>query len=127
MHRRITLVNSAERTFWNAGADTRSRIVFAASLKILRYALDGAIRDFEEDLERVIIDRTATPGDFLDILASLPEKFTGDVVYANGQEPGYLSAVGRGGGRVLYALNADDLGFYLETQGLVAVRSVAAA
>lgn len=127
MHRRITLVNSIDRTYWDAGADTPSRIVFAASLKILRYALDGAIREFDQDLERVIIDRTASPAEFLDILANLSEEFAGDVVYVNGKEPGYLSAIGRGGGRVLYALNADDLGFYLETQGLVANRSVAAA
>lgn len=127
MHRRITLVNSIDRTTWAARPDTPSRVVFAASLKILRYALDGAIREFEQDLERVIIDRTATPGDFLDILANLSEKFTGDVVYVQDNERGYLSASGRGGNRILYALNADDLGFYLETEALVPMRSVAAA
>lgn len=127
MHRRITLVNSIDRTCWNAAANTPSRIVFAASLKILSYALEGAIRELKQDIERVIVDRTATPAEFLDILAHLPEKFTGDVLYARDKEPAYLSAIGRGGDRVLYALNAHDLGFYLETHGLMAMQSVAAA
>ena len=39
----------------------------------------------------------------------------------------YVSAVGRGGGRVLYAMRAPDLRFYLETQGLIERASVAAA
>lgn len=128
MTRRITLVNSVDRRHdWNVARDAQSRIVFAASFIVLRYALRDGVRDFEQDVERVIVDRTATPADFLDILAHLAEDFLGDVVYVRDDETAYLSATGRGGRRVLYALDANDLRFYLETHGLVATSSVAAA
>jgi hypothetical protein len=128
MKRRITLVNSVDRRHdWNVARDARSRIVFAASFVVLRYALEDAIREFEQDIERVIVDRTATPADFLDVLAQLAEDFAGDVVYVRDDEAAYISAIGRGGNRVLYALNANDLRFYLETHGLIATESVAAA
>src|SRR5207247_1705488 len=77
--RRITLVNSANRSFdWRLARDARSRIVFAASFAVLRYALADAVREFAQDIERVIIDRTATAADFLDILAHVSDQFAGD-------------------------------------------------
>ncbi len=128
MHRRITLVNSIDRRHdWNVDRDAPSRIVFAASFVVLRYALEDAIREFEQDIERVIVDRTASPADFLEILAHLAEDFAGDVVYVRDDETAYVSAIGRGGSRVLYALNGHDLRFYLETHGLIVTSSVAAA
>lgn len=128
MQRRITLVNSLDRKHdWNVARNAHSRIVFAASLVVLRYALQGAVREHEQDVERVIVDRTATADDFLDMLAHLAEDFAGDVVYVRDDETAYVSAIGRGGNRVLYALSAHDLRFYLETHGLVATASVAAA
>jgi hypothetical protein len=128
MKRRITLINSVDRRHdWNVARDAQSHIVFAASFIVLRYALEDAMRELEQDVDRVIIDRTATPADFLDLLAHLAEDFLGDVVYVRDDQSGYLSATGRGGRRVLYALEANDLRFYLETHGLVATESVAAA
>lgn len=128
MHRRITLVNSIDRRHdWNVARSANSRIIFAASFIVLRYALADAAREYGQDIERVIVDRTATPADFLDILAHLGEDFLGDMVYVRDDESAYLSAIGRGGSRVLYALTADDLRFYLETHGLIATSSVAAA
>jgi hypothetical protein len=128
MHRRITLVTAPDRRHdWNEDRNASSRIIFAASFAVLRYALEGAIREFDQDIERVIVDRTATAAEFLDILAHMPEGFTGDLVYVREDESAYVSAIGRGGDRVFYALNAHDLRFYLETHGLVACESVAAA
>jgi hypothetical protein len=128
MSRRITLVNSSGSSHdWNVSREAQSRIVFAASFKVLRYALEDAIREFEQDIERVIIDRTATPSDFLEILAHLSEEFAGDLMYVRDDRSAYLSAPGRGGNRVLYALDERDVRFYLETHGLIAAPSVAAA
>jgi hypothetical protein len=128
MQRRITLVNSLDRRHdWNVARNAHSRIIFAASFIVLRYALADAAREYEQDIERVIVDRTATPADFLDVLSHLAEDFLGDVVCIREDESAYLSAIGRGGSRVLYSLTANDLRFYLETHGLVAESSVAAA
>ena len=128
MERRITLVNSADRSHdWRVDRGAPSRIVFAASFLVLRYALEDAIREFERDIARVIIDRTASPAEFLDILAHLSDQFVGDVIYVRDNETGYVSSIGRGGNRVLYAMTANDLRFYLETHGLTETMSVAAA
>ncbi len=128
MQRRITLVNSLDRRRdWNVARDAHSRIIFAASFIVLRHALEDAVREFQQDIERVIVDRTATPADFLEILSHLAEEFAGDVLFVRDDETAYLSAIGRGGSRVLYSLNAKDLRFYLETHGLIVTPSVAAA
>lgn len=121
MERRITLVNSADRLRqWQLGPDAPCRIVFAASFKVLRYALANAAEEYEQDVERVIIDRTATADDFLDLVAHISENFAGDVLYVRDLQRGYLSACGRGGNRVLYSLEESDLRFYLETHALTA-------
>ena len=130
--RRITLVNSAGGGFdWSVSPDAKSRIVFAKSFKVLRYALEGAIREAEQDIERVVIDRTASPAEFLDIMAKTSEEFAGEIVFVRDDHSAYVSSIGRGGDRVLYALDEHDLRFYLETCGLVAAKvaakSVAAA
>ena len=85
MDRRITLVNSLDQTHdWRVDTESNSRIVFATSFKVLRYALEDAIRMFTHDVERVIVDRTATASDFLDILARLPTE-RGSTVDAQGR------------------------------------------
>ena len=75
----------------------------------------------------MIIDRTATAAEFLELLAHLSDQFVGDVIFIRDGETAYMSAIGRNGGRVLYAMRDDDLRFYLETHGLIASASVAAA
>jgi hypothetical protein len=129
MHRRITLVNSLDDArAWNVDENAPSRIVFGSFFRVIRHTFNGETREFGEDIERVIVDRTATDGDFLELLAHLSDNFAGDVIFIRDGDNAYVSAVGRGGGgRVLYALRAADLRFYLETHGLVAPASVAAA
>jgi hypothetical protein len=128
MKRRITLVSTIDRLRdWNTGLRAQSHIVFASSFKILCYALEDALSKYGHDVERVVIDRAANPADYLELLAHISPKFAGDIVFVLEGEKGYLSAIGRGGDRVLYPLDHEDLRFYLETQGLIAMTSVAAA
>jgi hypothetical protein len=128
MHRRITLVNCADhRRDWCLAEEAPSRIVFASFFRIIRHTLHGEIREVGDDIERVVIDRTATPGEFLELLAHLSDDFAGDIVYVRDGDSAYVSSVARGGSRVLYALQPEDLRFYLETHGLISPSSVAAA
>jgi hypothetical protein len=128
MDRRITLVNTRDRSRdWAVRDDAPSRIVFGSFFKVIRHTLKGELRELGEDIERVVIDRTATPAEFLELLANMSETFAGDLIFIRDGETSYVSAAGRGGGRVLYALRPEDVRFYLETHGLIARSSVAAA
>ena len=128
MNRRITLINTADRSrHWSVAAYAPSRIVFATFLAVICHSFSGRERNAEEDIERIVIDRTATADEFLELLAHLTPDFAGDVVFIRDGDNGYVSSPGRGAGRVLYALRADDLRFYLETHGLVELAIVAAA
>ncbi|HEX9459257.1 MAG TPA: hypothetical protein VGA84_08945 [Thermoanaerobaculia bacterium] len=80
-----------------------------------------------EDVDRIIVDCAATADEFLDLLASLPKDFLGDVVLGRNGSNSFLSAASRADGRFLYALTATDLQFYLETLGLVATKAAIAA
>jgi hypothetical protein len=118
--RRITLVlrsQSADRT-WNDGSGSASRMIFVKVFNVLQYALTNGVTEFDRDVERVLLDRSVTDSEFLDLLASLPARFQGDVVMVRPDDTGFLSAAGRGGDRVLYALRAEDLQFYLTTHDL---------
>ena len=75
-----------------------------------------------EDVERIILDRSATTDEFLDLLAALPQHIAGDVMLVRDDGRAFLSAVGRGGDRVLYALAACDVAFYFQTNGLTTGR-----
>lgn len=120
--RRITLIARRPGPFersWDATRDAANRIIFLEALTVLRYALDGGIAEMQQDVERVVIDRCATPVQYLELLSALPGEFTGDVLYIGGDDRGFLSATGRGGDRVIYSLSARDVDFYLEAHGLI--------
>lgn len=72
------------------------------------------------DVERIILDRPASPDDFLHLLSTLPHEHAGDVMLLRYDGSAFLSACSRGGGRVLYALAPRDIAFYIETNGLLA-------
>ena len=128
MARRITLVNSLDnRRDWYLASNAPTRIVFAASFKILLFAIENALSKYGHDVERVIIDRTASANEYLDLLAHVSVAFAGDLLFVRHDDRAYLSSIARGGDRVLYPLDEHDLRFYLETHGLVAATSVAAA
>jgi len=94
-------------------------MIFIPNLALLRQAIHGGLSGLRQDVERVVLDGCASAAEFLDLLASLPMEFVGDVVFGTEQGPGFISAMGRGGDRVLHAFNAIDLDFYLETHGML--------
>ncbi len=125
MHDRITLIARAAAkpdVDWNYNRSRQQRVAFLDSVNALRFALGNALYDVGMDVERIIVDRAGNSDEFLTLLAGTPAEFCGDVVFIRDDGSGYLSASGRGGDRVLYALTANDIRFYLETHELVTAR-----
>jgi hypothetical protein len=122
--RRITLVTRPPARHpdrsWNVTPGATSRIIVVGSFTVLRYALEQSLSGMAQDVERLIIDRTATAAQYLELLASLPAEFLGDVLYVRDDGSAFLSATGRGAGRMIYDLGPNDLHFYLETHDLFA-------
>lgn len=122
--KRITLIARKATTpnvDWNFSS---MRVAFLNSVTALKFALGVAVSETQMDIERVIVDRAGTGEEFLNLLTDLPTEFTGDVLMIREDGNGFLSATGRGGDRVLYALIARDVRFYLETHDLVTGRAV---
>ncbi len=120
--RRIMLVHrssAAPERPWLASREAPRRIIFVNSFGVIPYAIHRGVEDLGKDIESVVIDGTATAAEYLQLLAMLPASFAGDVVLIQ-DDGAFLSASGRGGDRVLYALGPDDLRFYLETKMLTA-------
>lgn len=88
------------------------RILFVGSLALIDAALA------RHDVERIILDRSVTAEEFLNLLATIPAAVTADILFVGPQGGGFLSAIGRGGDRVLYAPSPRDVDFYLQIHGL---------
>lgn len=119
---RITLITRNGRSVprdWDMSPNAASRVIGVDSLLVLRYTLAGGLGEVNRDVERVILDRTASASEYLSLLASLPPQFAGDVLLIANDDGGFLSSLGRGGDRVLYAVSGSDVRFYLEGHGLV--------
>lgn len=67
------------------------------------------------EVSRVIIDQDVAELGFLEFLAQVPHTFRGDILFLATPRRAFLSAVGRQDDRVLYALTAPDVDFYLST------------
>jgi len=122
---RVTLIareSTKPDVDWNYDACTQKLLVFVESMETLRFALNMAIEEVALDIGRVIVDRAGDGDDFLDLLAGLPEAFTGDAMLLRDDGTGVLSATGRGGDRMLYAMTPHDVRFYLEAHDLVTAR-----
>ena len=125
--KRITLIARKAATpnvDWNFANSSAMRVAFLNSVTALKFALGVALSETQMDIERVIVDRAGSGEEFLNLLTDLPSEFTGDVLMIRDDGSGFLSATGRGGDRVLYALIARDVRFYLETHDLVTGRAV---
>jgi hypothetical protein len=123
---RLTLVaceDYRERD-WNQYSETTPRLVFLGGGTLLRFEILAALCEPALDIERLILDCTATAEQFLDVLAHLPAAFSGDVVRLDERGAGFLSAAGRGGDRVLYALQPKDVRFYLGMHDLIVEREL---
>ena len=120
--RRITLIARGTATpdrEWDSSTSAPSRLLFIEAMPFLRQAIDSGVPEMNLDVERVVLDRATSAAEYLDLLAGLPPEFNGDVLLIREDESGFLSATGRGGNRVLYALTPSDIRFYLETHALV--------
>jgi len=114
---RLTLVVTREgHTMWNP-----AHVLCVDSLPRMHATL-GAL-----DVERIILDRQLSAEEFLFLLAKLPHELAGDVVLLTESGGAFLSATGRGGDRVMYALAAQDVEFYLDNYDLVSSRDHLAA
>ena len=123
--RRITLLARGRSTpdrDWERITRGTTRIVTIESMTVLRYTLEHAVSDIDLDIERVILDRTISSAEYLDILAALPREFSADVLLIRNDDSGYLSAAGRGGDRTIYSMRSEDTRFYLEANALVTGR-----
>lgn len=117
--RRITLLagNAAAPVHaWNVSTSAPNHVIPVGSFSMLPWALDNA----RQDVDRVVIDGTASPVEYLEFLAALPHTFGGDVLYMRAGGNSFLSSTGRGGDRLIYSLTPSDLEFYLQTNLLVA-------
>ncbi|HYC60972.1 MAG TPA: hypothetical protein VEK79_15525 [Thermoanaerobaculia bacterium] len=108
---------------WNYARCHCTNVAFLESIAALKFAVRTSVLGAGLDIERVIVDRAGSAEDFLDLLASMPAELAADIMFIRDDGSGFLSATGRGGDRVLYALAAQDVRFYLEAQDLVTGRA----
>ena len=94
-------------------------VMFIDTSQHLFASVVAALSEPTLDVERLIVDRAACAESFLDLLAHLPVDFAGDVLRIDDRGCGFLSATGRGGDRLLYALKSQDVQFYLAAHDLV--------
>ena len=118
---KVTLIARAAEAAARAWDDSigGTALVFVDSPSFLPAAIELAMRVHQQQVARVIIDRVVTPIQFLQVITSLPHDFLGDVLFIRSDGESFLSANGRGGDRILYALDADDVRFYLRTMQLI--------
>ena len=112
LNRTTLVVATSRRHTWN-----RDCVLFVSSL----FGMHAGFA--MHDVERIILDRSASADQFLHFLAALPVEAAGDVMAVGAGGGAFLSAVGRGGHRILYTLGPNDVGFYLETNRLTASHS----
>lgn len=119
---RLTLVvdTIAERGWTSAAATTG--LLYLDSFEAVKQMMSGGA---ELDIERVILESgSADAADFLTLIANFGEEFGGDLLLIGADGGGFLSAIGRGGERVLYSPTERDVDFYLAIHGLTpAVKS----
>ncbi|HEV8660783.1 MAG TPA: hypothetical protein VGS96_19430 [Thermoanaerobaculia bacterium] len=104
---------------WQLSSGAARRIELLDSWSMLRATFLSPLVKNDVDVERIVFDRSCSESEYLAFLSELPPEFRGDVIMIRDNDTGFLSATGRGGGRILYALSAEDTEFYLEKQGLV--------
>ena len=127
--RRITLISrskSAPERGWITSRSAPRHVIFAESFGVIPFALARGIEEMGKDIEAVIIDGTATAAEYPHLLSVLPPAYAGDVLLIE-NDSAFVSATGRGGDRVLYALRPEDVQFYLETKMLTAPAASMAA
>jgi hypothetical protein len=95
-----------------------SRIIKVRDFRLLMAAFHNGVSEFGQEIVRVILDRAVDAAAFLQVVCDLPTGFRGDVLFIDWSGRGFLSAIGRGDDRVLYALSAADVDFYRSVHGI---------
>src|ERR1017187_8210187 len=93
---------------------TARKIITVRNFNVLAAAISIAVSEKVADVRQVIFDRTIGSEKFLQLLSALPTEFLGDVLAVFEDGGGYLSAITRQEGRVIYRLEPGDVDFYLE-------------
>lgn len=118
--RRLTLIargHHAPPRNWNHAASAPERLIFLNSFAVLSYLLSNGSEAARHDVRRIIIDHAGGAIEFLELLSSLPHEITADVLLIS-ESAAFLSAIGRGGDRVMYRLSPADVDFYLDAHGM---------
>lgn len=94
-------------------------VMLVDSAAAARFVIRTQAVEMSLDIDRVIVDKAATPLECLHFITQLPHEFAGDVLFILDGQKAFLSASGRGGDRLLYGLSQSDVAFYLATHGLL--------
>ena len=125
MTRRVTLISRANATpdrDWDLSAAAPTQICIVDGSGTLATLLRPLVTELDLDIERVLVDGGGSAAEFLALLAALPAECPADVLWIGADDSGFLSAAARGGDRVIYALSANDVRFYLEINQIVTGR-----
>lgn len=125
MHRRVTLIARAAATpdrDWDISIMAPTKICLVDGSNALTTLLRPLVTELNLDVQRVVVDGGGSATEFLALLSALPVECGADVLWIGGDGSGFLSAAGRGGDRVIYALAVQDVRFYLEINQLVTGR-----
>lgn len=95
-----------------------ANVMLVDSLAAARFAIRTQALEMSLDIDRVVVDSAVSALECLQFIASLPPEFAGDVLFILDREHAFLSASGRGGDRILYALSQSDVAFYLAAHDL---------
>jgi len=120
--RRNTLIARAVPTpdrDWKLSDLASTRLLMIDTSAGLEPKLRETLEALDFDVARVIVEGQHSPMEFLRLLAAIPSVLRADVLWIAPDESAFLSAIGRGGDRILYLLPADQVRFYLEINELV--------
>ncbi len=88
-------------------------VIPLCNLSLLTAAADTALQQGVE-IARIVFDQTITAEEYLSFLASVSAQHRSDVVMIQPSGDGFISAVTRHEGRVIYRVLPADLAFYME-------------
>ncbi|HVT44237.1 MAG TPA: hypothetical protein VMT00_07595 [Thermoanaerobaculia bacterium] len=106
---------SPRESYWTAKGHSHPVIV-VRNYNLLEAALDTGVRRQGREVFCVVFDQSIDSSEFLQFLTGLPHEFRGDVVLRSPDGGGFLSAIARDEGRVIYMLQPSDMDFYLGLQ-----------
>jgi hypothetical protein len=92
-----------------------NRIICLGSFELVSAAVDTAVSAGVE-IGHIVFDRSISAEEFLEFLAHTSPGHCADIFMIEPNGSGYLSAVTRVDGRVLYRLRPEDVMFYLRMQ-----------